>query len=88
MRGGGGVIPFRGSDQTPQGEDLDTQQGRLSLIKSLPCQMVSDLAKRDQRNFNHDIDCTDLELEKEIVWFCSLFEKCRKKLASVGFYVL
>ena len=65
-----GVIPLRGNDQTPQGEDLGMRQGRLSLIKSLPCQIVSDLAQKDQRDLNHDIDCTDIELEKEIIWFC------------------
>ena len=65
-----GVIPLRGSDQTPQGEDLGVRQGRLSFIKSLPCQIVSDLAQKDQRDLNHDIDCTDIELEKEIIWFC------------------
>lgn len=75
----GGVIPLRSSDQRPQGEDLDTQQGRLSLIKSLTCQIVSDLAKIDQGDFNHDIDCTDTELEEESVRLCHIILKRWKK---------
>lgn len=66
----GAVIPLRSSDQRLQGEDMGTQQARWSLIKSLTCQIVSDLAKVDQGDFNHDIDYTDTELEEEIVGLC------------------
>lgn len=39
----------------------------MSSIKSMTCQIVSDLAKRDQKDFNHDIDYIDSELEGEII---------------------
>lgn len=67
-----GVRPLRGSKGRPQGEDTGIQQGRLSLIKSLICQVVFDLAKRNQRDFNHDIDYTDIELEEKIIWLCHI----------------
>lgn len=51
---------------------MGIQQGRLSLIKSLTCQVVFDLARRNQRDFNHDIDYTDVELEEKIIWLCHI----------------
>lgn len=45
----GSGIPFRDSKWRPQGEGMDVQQECLSSIKSLACQVVSDLAKRGQR---------------------------------------
>lgn len=71
----GGVISLRSSDQQPPGEDMGTLQGRLSLIKSLTCQIVSDLAKVDQGDFNRDIDCTDTELEEESTGLCHIILK-------------
>ena len=54
-----GSIAFRGSKWVLQGENMGIQYGSLSSIKSSTCQIMSDLAKRDQREFNQDIDFTE-----------------------------
>lgn len=75
----GGDRPLRSSDQRLQGEDMGTQQGRWSLIKSLTCQIVSDLAKIDQGDFNHDIDCIDTARRRDCRVMPHYFKKVKKK---------
>lgn len=59
---------------------MGVQQGGQSSVKSLTYQMASDLAMRDQRDFNLDVDYTDVELEGARIWLCHIIWKMKRKI--------